>query len=108
MPIDNVKAKPQPVLARLPTAEQVVGASKPAPLSPTDSSDIVLPRAISMERVSLQINEHSPLLSPTHPNADRPSLQYTDGALDEHRDLLETTESKSTWYLILLTISLGG
>ena len=108
MPIDNIKTRPQPALVRLPAAEQVAAASKSAPLSPTDSSDIVVPRAISMEHVSLQNNEHSPLLSPTHPDADRPSPQYTDGMVDDRRDLLEIMESKSTWYLILLTISLGG
>ncbi len=102
------KPPPRPQLARLPTAEQIAAVSKSPPLSPTDSDTLYArPRDISHERVSLQVNEQSPLLLPTNPDHGRPSMQYGGPPLDRP-DVVETTETKSAWYLILLTIGIGG
>ncbi len=53
------------------------------------------------------MSEHSPLLSPTHPENGRPSTQYSGPPLPEPESFSEP-ESRSVWYLILLTIGIGG
>ncbi|KAI9884513.1 MAG: Enzyme that catalyzes the fourth step in the histidine pathway [Watsoniomyces obsoletus] len=114
-PIDEMKnhttrpkPPPRPELARLPTAEQIAAVSKSPPLSPTDSETTYpRPRDISHDRVSLQINEQSPLLLPTDSDHGRPSMQYGGPQMDGAEEM-ETTETKSAWYLILLTIGIGG
>ena len=93
-----------------PRLSDVESSKKPAvagspPASPTDSTDVVLPRAISMERLS----EHSPLLSPTHPGNGRGSLQLNGNLLSgDDRNEPEKEETKSTLYLVLLTICMAG
>lgn len=62
-----------------------------------------------MERLSMAISEHSPLLSPTRPADGRGSLQLNGNILSgDNGNEPEVEESKSTLYLVLLTICLGG
>ena len=92
---------------RLPTADYIAAATASPPVSPTDSSDTVLPRAISLENVSVQLNEESPLLSPTNAENGGPSLQYN-GAPLRGSQLSDFDRSKSMLYLIFLTMGLAG
>jgi len=51
-------------------------------------------------------HEQSPLLSPTGMDNEEEEGLMGDGVLDSHRD--DFTETKNLWYMILLTISIGG
>lgn len=68
----------------------------------------VTPKIYKRSEASLDLNERSPLLSPTHienwrhsEDHDTPSglLDYNDG---------EVEKSKSVFYLFILTLSIGG
>jgi solute carrier family 45 protein 1/2/4 len=64
------------------------------------------PRNASLDRVARRIDENSPLLSPAPYGRDE-----EDGLVDDQTvldDYDEYQETKSVWYLILLTISIGG
>ena len=104
---EQPKTNTRPGLSNAGTTLRQSAVAGSPPASPTDSTDIVVPRAISMERLSLQINEQSPLLSPTHPGNGRNSLQLNTSLLSgestEPKD-----ESKSVWYMMLLTMGLIG
>ncbi|KAI9791988.1 MAG: hypothetical protein M1816_003257 [Peltula sp. TS41687] len=102
------KSSPHPKLSDVESSKKPAVAGSP-PASPTDSTDIVLPRAISMERLSTQISEHSPLLSPTHPGTGRGSLQLNGNLLSgDTQNEPEQEESMSTLYLVLLTLGMAG
>lgn len=55
------------------------------------------------------LNEDSPLLLPQRPEDDRDSI-VSDTSVDElgFLDGEEKEESKSAWYLFVLTLSIGG
>jgi len=62
------------------------------------------PQTPTTERVSKPVNEESPLLSPSE--EEGPLMEdNTVLADDPHKDFQET---KSLWYMVLLTISIGG
>jgi solute carrier family 45, member 1/2/4 len=75
-------------------------------ISPTPSCET--PRNTSIERTAKPAHEQSPLLSPTGTENEE-----EDGLMDG-REILEDSphdkfqETKSLWYMILLTISIGG
>ncbi|CAG8949445.1 hypothetical protein HYFRA_00005074 [Hymenoscyphus fraxineus] len=63
----------------------------------------------SVERASKPLNEESPLLSPSGPGGE----DEEEGLIEGRELLSEDThdayhETKNTWYMILLTVSLGG
>ncbi|KAL3419396.1 general alpha-glucoside [Phlyctema vagabunda] len=91
---------------RSPTLHGESGDKIPKP-SPTLSGSTRHP---SIERASKPLNEQSPLLSPTSENLDD---HEDDGLMDDESLLAEDPkdefqETKSIWYLILLTLSIGG
>ncbi|KAH8815646.1 hypothetical protein F5884DRAFT_186759 [Xylogone sp. PMI_703] len=80
--------------------------------SPTRISTGDVPRNPSVERVVQQENEQSPLLSPVG-EGERIGDREDDGLIDDATAVLsddhdEYQETKSIWYMILLTISIGG
>ncbi|TVY65713.1 General alpha-glucoside permease, partial [Lachnellula suecica] len=72
----------------------------------TPKTSVEMPRNTSIERVSKPpVHEESPLLSPSDdegPLMDEESTVLDDDPKDHF------TETKSIWYMILLTISIGG
>ncbi|RDW78402.1 MFS general substrate transporter-50 [Coleophoma crateriformis] len=94
---------------RSPTL-QGESADKVAKPSPTLSGSTRNPSA---ERVSKSAHEQSPLLSPTTENLDDDDgedelMSEPSVANGEPHDEAEWQETKSLWYMILLTISIGG
>lgn len=90
-------------------------ASKKSPTGPPPAYETteVNPRrtSVTAARVgrSLEIlNENSPLLSPTNPQDE--SLPRRENIPENALDWAdeEAQESKSVWYLFLLTLSIGG
>ena len=74
--------------------------------SPTLSGDT--PRNASLDQVVKPVHEQSPLLSPTGAGNEE-----EEGLIDDRRVLEDDPqdsfqETKSIWYMILLTISIGG
>ena len=77
--------------------------------TPSQSSEI--PRNESKEQAVNPLHEESPLLSPTRGEED--DDEEEDGLMDGQRTLDdnprdEYSETKSLWYMVLLTISIGG
>ncbi len=76
--------------------------------APTLQGSTHTPRKTSLDRLNKQtdgVNEQSPLLQPSDTDSEN------DDFLDDNTVLDETDEyqvTKSIWYLIILTISLGG
>ena len=79
--------------------------------SPKLSGDT--PRNASLDQVVKPANEHSPLLSPTTTGREEEEEEEEEGFI-EHGQVLEDDpqdsfeETKNLWYMLLLTISIGG
>lgn len=73
----------------------------------SDASEVAngSPRKVSFDRAGKPANEQSPLLRASQSEDEEDSLLDDDTALDHHDEYQVT---KSIWYLIILTISLGG
>ena len=67
-----------------------------------------MPRNISPQRVAEPVHEQSPLLSPTGPGHGEEDGLVDDRAVLEDDPHDSFQETKSLWYMILLTISIGG
>ncbi|KFY39310.1 hypothetical protein V495_06024 [Pseudogymnoascus sp. VKM F-4514 (FW-929)] len=76
--------------------------------SSTDASEVAngSPRKVSFDRAENPANEQSPLLRASQSEDEEDGLLDDGTALDHHHDEYQVT--KSVWYLIILTISLGG
>lgn len=72
--------------------------------TPTLSGSTI--RSSSLERISKTQDEQSPLLSPADFEGEEDNLVEDHTSLTDNHD--EFQETKSTWYLILLTMSIGG
>ncbi|TVY41035.1 General alpha-glucoside permease, partial [Lachnellula occidentalis] len=85
-------------------------ASKPSTAelcdSPKPKPSLETPTA---ERLSRPVNEASPLLSPSDSDEEEGPLMEDPASLDDnlHKEYPEQ-ESKGLWYMVLLTISIGG
>ncbi|KAG0652014.1 General alpha-glucoside permease [Hyphodiscus hymeniophilus] len=66
------------------------------------------PRNTSLEQVAKPVHEQSPLLSPTETGHEEEEGLIEDGQVLEDDPLDSFQETKSLWYMILLTVSLGG
>ncbi|TVY88140.1 General alpha-glucoside permease, partial [Lachnellula willkommii] len=60
------------------------------------------------ERVSRPVNEESPLLSPSQEEEEGPLMGDPTSLDDDHHKHFQEQESKGLWYMVLLTISIGG
>ncbi|TVY14345.1 General alpha-glucoside permease [Lachnellula arida] len=60
------------------------------------------------ERVSRPVNEESPLLSPSEEEEEGPLMEDPTSLDDDHHKHFQEQESKGLWYMVLLTISIGG
>ncbi|KFY23889.1 hypothetical protein V493_05577 [Pseudogymnoascus sp. VKM F-4281 (FW-2241)] len=83
---------------------------EPASGSERNSSDDSVvangsPRKVSFDRAGNPANEQSPLLRASQSEDEEDGLLDVDTSLDHHDEYQVT---KSVWYLIILTISLGG
>jgi solute carrier family 45 protein 1/2/4 len=76
--------------------------------SSSDASEVAngSPRKVSFDRAENPANEQSPLLRASQSEDEEDGLLDDGTALDHHHDEYQVT--KSVWYLIILTISLGG
>ncbi|KAH8602387.1 hypothetical protein B0O99DRAFT_138101 [Bisporella sp. PMI_857] len=81
------------------------GGKPKLPRTPSGETSNGSPANITNDQSSKSLNEESPLLSPTLNEDEEEGLIVSRLVSDSHDDL---TESKSTWYMILLTISIGG
>lgn len=87
----------------------VTAADSPHISTSRDAETLIgsTPRNASLDRVSAPINEHSPLLSAAGSgNDEEEGLVDDQTVLDDDYD--EYQETRSVWYLIILTISIGG
>lgn len=86
------------------TRDREAGANQD--MSPTLSGDT--PRNPSLEQVAKPAHEESPLLSPTRLDNEEEEGLIDDRTVldDDPHDTFQDT--KSLWYMILLTISIGG
>ncbi|TVY50887.1 General alpha-glucoside permease [Lachnellula cervina] len=60
------------------------------------------------ERVSRPVNEESPLLSPSDEEEEGPLMEDPTSLDDGPHKHSQEQESKGLWYMVLLTISIGG
>jgi solute carrier family 45 protein 1/2/4 len=74
--------------------------------SPTLSGDT--PRNASLDRVVKPVHEQSPLLSPSGSGHEEEEGLIDDNQVLEDNPQDSFQETKNLWYMILLTISLGG
>jgi solute carrier family 45 protein 1/2/4 len=74
------------------------------PLKASPKLSLETPRNRSTERVSKPVHEESPLLSP----AEEQEALIEDNTVLEDDPKDHFSETKSIWYMVLLTISIGG
>jgi solute carrier family 45, member 1/2/4 len=98
--------------ASMSRGREPIESSEPAESASSSQEQPTLsestPRNASLEHVTQPVNEQSPLLSASdsgHGDGEEDGLVDDQTVLDEHDEYQVT---KSVWWLILLTISIGG
>lgn len=66
------------------------------------------PRNTSIDRLAEPVNESSPLLSPRSSREDEEHALVDDQTVRDDDDYDAYQDTRSVWYLILLTVSIGG